>query len=159
MWNPNRQTVTRSQWAIFRAPGSLDSKAWQVGIYGAHQYKGFLIKTWIATLLSGISLALLSGTQAVAETPASSPVLAANAEPDILLVAINRKGMERGPAFELFKPGKRMAGPQYDEMPVAIKVKGSRKGVESFIQSIDRLPNKASISEMVLPIRQTSRSR
>jgi Tfp pilus assembly protein PilO len=114
------------------------------------QHKGFLMKTWIATLLFGISLTLLSSTQAAAQAPASAPALAAKSESDNLLVAINREGTEQGLAFELFKPGKRTAGQQYDEMPVAIKVKGTRKGVESFIQAIDRLPNKATIGEMVL---------
>jgi len=49
---------------------------------------------------------------------ASAVPLAPNADPDNLLVAINRKGLDHGLSFELFKPAKKAAGPSYDEMAV-----------------------------------------
>lgn len=58
---------------------------------------------------------------------------------DGLLTDINQAGLERGLAFELFKPGAEIISEFYAEMPIAIKVVGRYQDLGKFATNVSKL--------------------
>lgn len=67
---------------------------------------------------------------------------------DGLLTDINQAGLERGLAFELFKPGKEIVSEFYAEMPIAIEVTGEYKDLGNFATSVSKLSRIVTLDDI-----------
>lgn len=67
---------------------------------------------------------------------------------DGLLTDINQAGLERGLAFELFKPGEEIISEFYAEMPIAIEVIGQYTDLGTFATSVSKLSRIVTLDDI-----------
>ncbi len=67
---------------------------------------------------------------------------------DGLLTDINQAGLERGLAFELFKPKQEVISEFYAEMPIEIEVTGEYKDLGNFATSVSKLSRIVTLDDI-----------
>lgn len=78
---------------------------------------------------------------------------------DGLLTDINQAGLERGLAFELFKPGQEIVSEFYAEMPIAIEVTGEYKDLGNFATSVSKLSRIVTLDDISIESMQKDKEK